>query len=488
VSASNGDDGSGSTGTGGESSPDGTILDGGATGTTSGTTGVTPGGTAGGSAGSGGSTGSTSGTSGPGLTGGRKAKPIVVGVTYPDLAAIAAAFGKQDEAKEADPKTWITRIIDYVNKTGGIAGRPLKAVWYKADTAADSSTSGQQACATFTQDNKVDFVINTGVGGDTLPACLLSAKVSMMGGPFAQADTVDMRRLPNAFNPNAIRLDRLFSAMVTLSLNRGLIKKGDKLGVLIEDCPWGHRIYDNTLTPLAKRLGITLQKGSVRCITNIVSDLGPVTSDIQRATLQFATNHVSHVIAVSAAEAFLIAQFTKNASQQKYFPKYFISSTAYPFNDSRKNGTVTYSPDAEPNMTGYGFNPLLDVGPLTRPDTPGQKTVQATCLKADPKEGIYAKSKGQDGYYFSVGVIRGYCDAFFVLKAVLEANGVQFSLGAFNAAYQSLLNGKLSSTLNGGGFFRVPKDGTDAIGLLKPFAWDAKRGQFVYTGAAVPVP
>jgi len=409
-----------------------------------------------------------------------------VGVTYPDLAAIAAVFGRGEEAKQADPKTWITRIITYVNKNGGIAGRPIRPVWYSADTAADSSTSGQQACATFTQDNKVDFVINTGVGGDTLPACLGKAGVSMFGGPVT--DTVDMRRLPNAFNPNGIRLDRMFAALVRLSAQRGMLAKGAKLGVLIEDCPWGQRIYTNTLAPLAKELGIALERGTVRCINNIVSDLGPVTSDIQRETLRFASVNVTHMIAVSGAEAFLIAQFTKNASQQKYYPKYLLSSTAYPHNDSREGGVVTYARDAVANMTGYGFNPLLDVGPLTRPDTPGQKAAQARCLEADPKEGIYAAQKGEDGYWFSVGIIRGYCDSFFVLKAVLEANGVKFSLGEFTRSYQSVLDGKLSSTLNGGGFFRVPNDGTDAIGLLKPFAWDAKRDQFVYTGPAVPVP
>jgi hypothetical protein len=413
---------------------------------------------------------------------------VVVGVTYPDLAAIGAVFGKGKEAGQVDPKAWVQRIIDYVNKTGGIAGRPIRPVWYKADSGADASTAGQQACATFTQDNKVDFVINTGVGGDTLPTCLLAAKVAMINGPVT--DTADMRRLPNAFDPDAIRLDRLFSSMVRLSFERGLIKKGDKLGVLIEDCPWGHRIFGNVLTPLAKQLGITLQEGTVHCISNIVTDLAPVTSDIQRETLRFATgtHPVTHVMVVSPAEAFIVAQFTKNASQQKYFPKYFLSSTAYPFNDTRKGATIGYADDAKANMTGYGVNPLLDVGPLTRPDTPGQKAAQEACLKADPKEGIYAAQKGTDGYWFSVGVIRGYCDAFFVLKAVLESNGVQFSLSAFAAGYHDVLNGKLSSTLNGGGFFRVPKDGTDGIGLLKPFAWSAGKGQFVYTGPAVPVP
>ena len=192
---------------------------------------------------------------------------------------------------------------------------------------------------------------------------------------------------------------------------------------------------------------------------------------------------------VSFGEAFVVSRFTNQASDQKYYPKYFITSNAYPYNDTRSNATIKHADDALPNMTGFGFNPLMDVGPLTSYDTPGQKAAQDRCRTADPKEGIYAKDKGKNaGYWFSLTVIRGYCDAFFSLEAILEANGVKFGLGDFTRSYQTVLGGKLSSTMNAGGFFRVPKDGLDGAGLLRPMAWDAQKKQFVYTGAAVAVP
>jgi hypothetical protein len=301
-----------------------------------------------------------------------------------------------------------------------------------------------------------------------------------------------MQRLRNKFVPNAIRADRLFPTMVQLSAQRGLLPKGAKLGVVVEDCAWGNRIYDNKLVPLEKQLGVELVKGTHRCIQNLVSDLGPVTNDIQRETLRFASSGVTHVTFVSFGEAFVVSRFTNQAHDQNYYPKYFITSNAYPWNDTR-DGTINHAGDARPNMTGYGFMPLMDVGPLARPETPGQKEVQDRCHTADPKEGIYAEKgkQGDEGYWFSLNGIRGYCDAFFVLKGVLETNGVRFSLGDFTRGYQSALGGKLSSTINAGGYFRVPKDGLDGVGLLRPFAWKGptdKRGQFVYTGPSVPVP
>src|SRR5205085_7227988 len=132
---------------------------------------------------------------------------------------------------------------------------------------------------------------------------------------------------------------------------------------------------------------------------NLVSDLGPVTNDIQREVLRFASEGVTHVAFGSSAEAYVATKFTNNASDQKYYPKYFITSNGYPFNDSR-DGQFNYSGDARKNITGYGYNPLMDVGPKSRPATPGQKAVQDRCRKADPKEGIYAKDRGAEGYWF----------------------------------------------------------------------------------------
>jgi ABC-type branched-subunit amino acid transport system substrate-binding protein len=486
ATADGGDLAVGSTGTSGEVSP-GTS----GSGTTTGGA-IVPGGTTGttGTAGSGGSTGSTGGSTTGGATGAAVpgGKPIKVGVTYPDVAALGAVFGV--DTSEADPKEWINRIITYINKTGGVSGRQLSPVWYKTDLNEDASNSGQRACTTFTQDNRVDVVVNTAVSGETLPACLGRVGVALINqlGGFS-TDTADMNRLRNRFEPNAIRSDRLFGAIMKLSAQAGRLPRGAKLGVIVEDCAWGNRIYQNTLEPLAKQLGVTLVKGTHRCVQNLVADLGPVTNDIQRETLRFATASVTHVMFVSYGEAFVVSRFTNQANDQKYYPKYFISTNAYPFNDTRSNATIKHHDSALPNMTGYGYNALMDVGPLASADTPGQKSAQDRCRTADPKEGIFAKEKGKnEGYWFSLSGIRGYCDAFFVLEAVLETNGVRFPLGDFTRGYQSALDGKLSSTLNSGGFFRVPSDGIDGIGLLRPMAWDGQHKQFVYTGTAVAVP
>jgi ABC-type branched-subunit amino acid transport system substrate-binding protein len=317
-----------------------------------------------------------------------------VGVTYPDVAALGAVFGV--DTSEADPKEWINRIITYINKTGGVSGRQLSPVWYKTDLNEDASNSGQRACTTFTQDNRVDVVVNTAISGETLPACLARVGVSVVNelGGFS-TDTADMNRLRNRFEPNAIRSDRLFGAIMKLSAQSGRLPRGAKLGVIVEDCAWGNRVYQNTLEPLAKQIGVTLVKGTHRCVQNLVADLGPVTNDIQRETLRFATAGATHVMFVSFGEAFVVSRFTAQANDQKYYPKYFISSNAYPHNDTRANATIKHHDSALPNMTGYGYNALYDVGPLASPDTAGQKAAQDRCRTADPKEASSPRTRAR---------------------------------------------------------------------------------------------
>jgi ABC-type branched-subunit amino acid transport system substrate-binding protein len=114
----------------------------------------------------------TTGSETPG--GGTQSKrPIKLGVTEIDASALAAIFGVNGEVPDT-PKA----IVDYLNKHGGVGGRQLAAVYYKADSAADSSTSGQRACAKFTEDNRVDVVIDS-LGNDVLSACLLQKGVAV---------------------------------------------------------------------------------------------------------------------------------------------------------------------------------------------------------------------------------------------------------------------------------------------------------------------
>lgn len=410
-------------------------------------------------------------------------RPIKVGIVATNESALFSAFGKTFPDPLADPK----EIVKYLNSHGGIAGHQIQPVYYEADGTQDANTTNEAACAAFTQDTHVDIVVNAGLLGDDFPSCLQRAGVSEVDTVNWSADLADMRQHPNWYQPSSMRVDRYIPVELEASLARGFIKSGDTLGVLYEDCPFGGHVFNNEITPFAKQNGINTVPASFDCVTNLVGDLGPVANQVQSAVLKFNTSHVTHVIVVSRAEAFAAVEFTQDASQQHYYPKYIVGSNAYPFNDSQSGAVVAYSRDALPNMFGVGYLPLLDVGSGAKPANAGQRADQSLCAKAAPDlEG--AKTASNGGEYFTLNTAYTLCDAFFVTKALLEANGVQFSLAAVRAGYLQALNAGLPSGVHNGGLFHVTPDRLDGGAYARPFAWDAKTANFVYVGPTVSVP
>jgi hypothetical protein len=411
-------------------------------------------------------------------------RPVKLGITYPDTAALAAAFG----VESADAKAIMKKIVDYLNRTGGIAGRKIEPVWHSTDLSEDAATAGERACTDLTQDHKVDFVINGGVIGDQLPACLAKAGVSMLDGA-GSVDGVDERRLRNRFAPVSMRLDRSALAILNVSAQLGRIKRGDVLGVLVESCAPQERIFANIIQPRAQQLGLKVVKGTHKCVQNLVSDLGPVTNDAQRESVRFSGAGVTHVLFVSGPEAFVFAQFTQTASQQRYHPKYFVSSNAYPYNNTRSGAIVKIAEDARPNISGAGTNPFLDVGNDARPANAAQQAARKKCKTADPNEGTTASSDDPEAKPFNRSTYYSMCDMFYAAKAILETSGLRYSFADIARGFEVGLSGRrTASALLAGGFFSTTTKRLDGIGFVRPFVWDVKRNQPAYTGDPIVVP
>jgi hypothetical protein len=406
--------------------------------------------------------------------------PIRLGVIGVDTTAIAAQFGK----KASDPFASIKPMISYLNAHGGIAGHQVRPVYTRVDSGADTQTSGQKACAALTQDNTIDLALSLGFGSETLNSCLLQKGISLFSGSSWVPDAQWAAQYPNLFQPAAMSSDRYAAAALTSAIKTGALKSGDKLGVMVENCPWGNRIYDTVIAPLAQKNGISLEKAPVTCITNLVSDLGPVSQDISRNALLLASKGVTHIYSVSVAEGFLNAIFSQVASTQKFLPKYIITSTGNPYVSTDPKNVVHFSPDAVKNIVGVGFRPTLDVGPTAKPTT-AQAAQQSLCKKMDPSWGGAAGTT-DDGRYFALDGFYGLCDTFEAISVVLASNGNKFGLRDMAAGFQVLLNKGVSAAgaggIYGGGTFRH-----DALGFAQPLKYDPTIGHIVYTGPAFKV-
>jgi hypothetical protein len=405
-----------------------------------------------------------------------------VGIPVPDTAAIAAAFGKPSHDATQSPK----RIVTYLNKHGGIDGHPINPIFFKVNSASDKATVEQQACNAFTVDHKVDIVV--GAGDDT--GCFEKKGISAIAPGLWAPDSGALAQHPNSYYTGALALDRAIGVEMRYSASHGLLKRGSHLGVIVEDCPEDQRVAKGTVAPLAKQLGLSVTLATVQCVDNLVADIAPVTVQSQNAVLKFKVNRVTNVIIVSAAEAFVLAQFSQAANRQKYYPHYIVSSNAYPYQNSQANATIQISQTALPNITGLGTLPYLDVGPLARPVTKAQAAAQAHCRTADPGEGIAAGEK-TNGRYFDLAGFYTACDGFFLMKAVMEydlRHGFGFGLSDIARGFDAVLSaGRTPSAALAAGVFSGGPGRRDCAGTVRPFAYDSAHHEFHYVGKPINV-
>lgn len=420
------------------------------------------------------------GTPGPGPAAG----PIKIGVISADVGAIFAAFG---QAGGEAPPSFDEAFVKYYNARGGIAGRKLELVRVEVKSDENASTASQRACSTFTQDNKVDIVVNAVGGTDILAACLKAVGIAMIDASAVAADKTLANQFPNWVIPSAIRSDRQAAVQIQQALSAGIIKSGDHLGVLIEDCPENQRVRDSVIKPAAAKAGLTVTEGSVRCVQNLVSDLAPVSNDVQRETLRFSSAHVTHVIMVSKAEAFVLSRFTGNASQQKFFPRYLVTSQAYPWNNSRSDSVVKISDDALPNIYGMGVSAPLDIGSV-KPVSAGQAAAQKECSTIEPTR-MGADDVDANDRPFRLNLFHSVCEGFRTFRAILEINGGRLAYPDVAAGFRAMLaKGGASAVLASGTYSAGSADRTDGATALRPFKYDTNSHQWVYTGGAVKAP
>lgn len=405
--------------------------------------------------------------------------PIRLGVVIPDASALIAAFGATPPSDIFAP--WKAQIA-YLNAHGGIGGHRIDPVYVRHDaTAQDGDNAAQTACTEVSDDRKVDIVAAAGMISDVFLTCLQKKGVSSFDFTPWVSDGADLARHPNLFAPDAVSVDRYARALIKVSVARGVLKSGDTLGVLTEDCPWGPRVYSNVVVPLARSYGVKTETATFSCNKSLSGQqVAAASSQTQQAALKFGSLGVTHVMALSAGEGFIIVQFQNNARGQRFDPKYLITTNAYPYNNGRRDGAVMFSEDALPNMSGIGFKPYIDVGDAAKPATAAQAAAQAFCRKMDPEMGG-AKANTGKTHWQSVDTFYVTCDQMLTLKRVLEADGLRFDVASLKSGFQKVLRTAVGAAVASGSYAPM-SNRRDGVGQVHPFVWNSSTQHFTYVG------
>ena len=441
-----------------------------------GAVGVAPGTTGGSGGGAAGAPGSSGGASSGSSTGGAVTRPLKIGVTVVDFSALASSFGVA--AATTDPYAPWKRIITHLNKTGGLGGRLIEAEYYSIDGAASNSAGEiQAACIHFAQDRKVEIVLSVGVNDSKgFSQCLLKYGIPQFDSGQYVEDAPQLAKTPNQFTNGALAHDRMASTLMQVALSRGWLSTKDKLGVLTQECPVDNRVYDKQIVPAMKKAGIPVIRATTNCLEGN-ADIGAAASQIQGAVLRFRSEGVTQVTMLGAPEGAGILLFTQNASQQKYYPGYLLTSNAFAHDNSQGN----WPADQLSKMKGIGFSPLLDVG-LKAPTTPRQVQAQAACKEMDPTTGDSGSASQPTAvltFFYAI------CDTFQLLKGILGASRGQVGIPTFVDLYPRVISSTPSAKLYDGTF---AGDGRrDGARTVVPFSYKPTGCRCMsFDGGAVP--
>jgi hypothetical protein len=296
-----------------------------------------------------------------------------------------------------------------------------------------------------------------GLYSESFYACLAKAGVPVISGDVGP-DRYDARAFPLLVTPDSMLGDTRVLQVAERLFASGWLTTQDKMGVVIEDCPINHRIYDNSLAPELKRIGIAVAATAAPHCFQSIGDLGTISAQMGSAVVQFRQRGVTKVMFVSQAqEGTMTYEFMLAAGNQGWYPGYAMSTAS--------DATIQQSQGGVPkqefsNARGVGWMPPLDSSQRS------QWTTTATtrmCLHRVRAEGL-RPSTGTDDIQ-----VEEVCDTFVLYDAAVQGGLHTAATGFVSAA-----------TMSGAtGFW---DHGRLAPAEGRFFRYVPSRGGFVYTG------
>lgn len=363
----------------------------------------------------------------------RVTTPIEIGLLVgPSSASAQSALGSNKSAASGfGTDVTFKALVQYYNSHGGLGGRKIVPVTYTAN-ATDTSydNDAQAACATFSQDHHVAAVITTSgdFWSDNYAACLSRAHIPNLALSFASTDNAGFAAYPSTFTTSSISVDYRLTAVIEEMVKTQHLARGDTLGVILEDCPFNIRAFTNTLVPLAKREGITINRRDIDCVTGY-SDAGKDIGQIQASVLPFDMANIKKILPISGFETSTVDYFEKQAQGQDYTPTYFVSSLS-----QMASQQSNFTASALSRIFGTGWMPTTDVAAY-----PADATTR-DCRRILAGYGIVAQNRANQY------LVDGSCDPFRYLDAALRITQGASDLTSLTAALESL-GGRVPSSV-----------------------------------------
>jgi hypothetical protein len=342
--------------------------------------------------------------------------------------AFVDAIGHSSAATSISWQQAARSMVSWYNQHGGIAGRHIDMVEYTFRvTDPNVETDLQAACQTFTVDNHVDAVFSVaGVFSDSYETCLARAglvNVEQSNG-IGQPSYQRYPRLVSVGKPN---LERSIAAVLNRLASIGFLTAKNKLGVIVEDCPYDITAWQSTGVPLTRKIGMPFFRRDTDCLEGS-QNLSSYEAQYASDALYFHSQGADRIMIVSYWSPVGMDSFTNEAQNQGYHPWYLL--------DDRTDAGSTsgnWAQGSLPRMIGVGFVPDNDI--TARVDNPAV----SRCRAMYAQEGTPILSKGDDW------IGDATCDAFNLLATALVKVGGRSDGAVLDSALNSL--GSMASAL-----------------------------------------
>ena len=397
--------------------------------------------------------------------------PVKVGIVLTGVSnadQFGVSLGNTYEEKDV-----YDAIVAGLNAQGGLAGRRIVPVYAKTDTASNNwEVDFATACATFTQDDKVDVVLGYVFNYfASFEACLAKKGIPHLTTSFNIPDAQELNSFPLMFALSTPTIERRALAKIDGAVATGYLTKTSKIGIISDTCPGTDRSLRGVVLPALKRAGLTVGATAQLNCVNGASGNGGAVSALQNAVLAFRSNGVDRVMIHGVSEGPPLLLFATSAESQGYRPGYVMSSLAQL---AILGGQMPR--EQTRNVRGFGWLETQDVPPraYAKPNA-----LQSRCLGILLERDI--KPTAAADYAFAYNL----CEAAFVYEAALQKSEGRSDGPAVKAAVEGL--GRTSSTFNlGGSAFSADRD--DAVTVARPLVWRESCGCHEYQGSARPIP
>ena len=320
----------------------------------------------------------------------------------------------------------VKAIAADLNARGGLFGRKLVPVFYDnhaTDVSSNPAGSAQANCTAFTQDHRVITVLNpiAPIENDAFLQCMKKTRTPLMSIGFSTYDdSVYQRFGPNLFTTLTPNVSRFIPSYIPALGNAGFFggwntttgaasRAPAVVGLLEPDTSSGHTVAALQVAAL-KKAGIKV--GAQYFYREDTTAYG---ADMSSAILSFRNASVTHLLDITNVAAAVVV-FAQTAQQQRYFPRYGMTSWLLPDTAASVFAQSGISQQLK-GAIGIGWTPGGDVN---QAHDPGKTAQQRACEQALARQGISYSGTTQR---FALNTAWALCDDLNLLVAAAARGG-----------------------------------------------------------------